>query len=121
MPFLSYRIGSALIPLGLFICETSGGADVELTMSMSVREAGKKGGLSTKNRHGLSFLRQIGQKGGCTTAECHKDMLSYWGKMGGRPRKTTLTQMEEMPEEKSKQKGGRGASFRLDPGSPPPK
>lgn len=88
------------------------GASVELTMSVSVQEAGRKGGISTRNKHGLAFLRQIGQRGGCTTAERYKDKLSYWGKMGGRPQKTNLADMEEIPEAKFKRKGGQwGASF----------
>lgn len=90
-------------------------------MSLSVQEAGKKGGLATRDKYGRVFLRNIGQRGGYVTSERYKDRLSYWGKKGGRPRKATLADMEETPDGKSKQKGGRGASFRLNPGSPPPK
>ena len=90
-------------------------------MSMSVQEAGKKGGISTRNKYGHIFLKNIGQRGGKVTSERHRDKLSYWGKKGGRPRKSNLANMEETPDGKSKQKGGRGASFRLDTGSPPTK
>lgn len=78
------------------------------TMSMSVQQAGRKGGLITKDRHGLSFLKDIGKKGGMTTSIRYKDKYSSWGKLGGRPRKKTLVSMEEKPEQ---QKGGRGASL----------
>jgi general stress protein YciG len=67
-------------------------------MSMSVKQAGRKGGLATKCKHGLAFLKDIGQKGGQTTSVRYKDKHSYWGKMGGRPRKEKLDCMEETPE-----------------------
>ena len=33
-------------------------------MSMSVREAGRKGGETTKARHGIEHYERIGEKGG---------------------------------------------------------
>src|SRR5271154_7483451 len=38
---------------------------------MSVREAGKKGGDTVRNRYGSGFYEQIGRKGGQATRERH--------------------------------------------------
>lgn len=70
-----------------------------ITMSMSVQQAGRKDGLATKDRHGLSFLREIGKKGGQITSIRYQDKYSIWGKMGGRPRKISLASMEEKLEQ----------------------
>jgi general stress protein YciG len=37
--------------------------------TMSVREAGRRGGRTTKARHGDGFYRAIGHKGGTTTSQ----------------------------------------------------
>ncbi len=39
--------------------------------SMTVKEAGRKGGRATKARHGPEFYKAIGRKGGETTKERH--------------------------------------------------
>lgn len=55
---------------------------------MSHAEAGRKGGLSTKSRHGAGFYSQIGQKGaskgGKRTLERHGvDHFREIGRKGG--------------------------------------
>jgi general stress protein YciG len=42
-----------------------------LTSEMSVREAGKKGGDTVRNRYGSAFYETIGRKGGQATRERH--------------------------------------------------
>jgi general stress protein YciG len=37
--------------------------------TMTVREAGRRGGRTTKARHGDGFYREIGHKGGTTTSQ----------------------------------------------------
>ena len=39
--------------------------------TMTVQEAGKKGGRRTRESHGREFYQQIGQKGGETTSREH--------------------------------------------------
>jgi len=39
--------------------------------AMTVREAGRKGGRTTKQRHGPEFYEAIGRKGGETTKKRH--------------------------------------------------
>lgn len=58
--------------------------------SLSVKEAGAKGGRRTLELHGKRFLRQIGAKGGQRTAELYAELLSEFGKKGGRPKRPTL-------------------------------
>jgi len=37
--------------------------------AITVREAGRRGGVSTKKRHGPEFYQSIGKKGGTTTKQ----------------------------------------------------
>jgi len=64
---------------------------------LTVKQAGAKGGRSTLERHGREFFRKIGKKGGKQTARLYQDLLSEFGKKGGRPRRPTLD--EYMGEE----------------------
>ncbi len=65
---------------------------------MTVREAGRKGGLKTKKNHDRNFFKEIGKKGGMANArklieegvsEDLHDMLSEAGKKGGEKTKKT--------------------------------
>ena len=63
---------------------------------VSVSEAGRKGGQSTLRNRGSDHFREIGRKGGKRTAELYRDLLSEFGKRGGRPRRPSLNEaMEE--------------------------
>jgi len=51
---------------------------------MTVREAGRKGGRSTKTRHGPEFYQNIGRKGGETTKSRHgPNFYERIGRKGG--------------------------------------
>src|SRR6202163_2953758 len=52
---------------------------------MSVREAGKKGGDTVRDRYGSGFYEQIGRKGGQATRERHgAQFYEQIGQKGGR-------------------------------------
>src|SRR5471032_1290645 len=52
---------------------------------MSVREAGKKGGDTVRDRYGSGFYEQIGRKGGQATRERHgAQFYESIGQKGGR-------------------------------------
>src|SRR3984893_3730774 len=52
---------------------------------MSVREAGKKGGDTVRERYGSIFFEQIGRKGGQSTRERHGlEFYEAIGQKGGR-------------------------------------
>lgn len=52
--------------------------------SMTVREAGRKGGRATKARHGPEFYERIGKKGGETTkARKGPEFFGRIGRKGG--------------------------------------
>jgi general stress protein YciG len=74
--------------------------DSEETTEMTVKQAGRRGGNSTLERHGRKFFQQIGRKGGKRTAELYGDLLREFGKKGGRPRLPSLD--EYMGEEAGK-------------------
>lgn len=58
---------------------------------ITVREAGRRGGHGTLQRKGVSFFKEIGEKGGMRTKELYAELLSEFGRKGGRPRQPTLT------------------------------
>jgi general stress protein YciG len=62
-------------------------------MSLSVSEAGRRGGLTVLRNRGREFYTQIGVKGQQTTRSRYPNMASKWGKLGGRPRKLPLSAM----------------------------
>ena len=64
-------------------------------MDITVKEAGRRGGQETSRRHGREHYREIGMKGQIAMREKYPDMAHIWGKMGGRPRKKTLAEIEE--------------------------
>src|SRR5215471_3492896 len=53
--------------------------------AMSVREAGKKGGQTDKQRYGKEFYERIGRKGGRATKSAHgREFYESIGQLGGR-------------------------------------
>ena len=58
--------------------------------SISVKEAGRKGGLALYNKRGSKHFSDIGKKGQQITRERYPGMASEWGKKGGRPRKDKI-------------------------------
>jgi general stress protein YciG len=57
---------------------------------LTVREAGRLGGLAVLLKHGKCHLAEIGRKGQEATRTKYPGMASVWGKMGGRPKKFNL-------------------------------
>lgn len=57
---------------------------------ITVREAGRKGGLSCLRNKGRGFFVKIGKKGQFEMRQKYPDMAGKWGKMGGRPKRLTL-------------------------------
>ena len=52
--------------------------------ALTVREAGRRGGQATRERHGPEFYEQIGRKGGETTRQRHgPEFYERIGKIGG--------------------------------------
>ena len=62
-------------------------------MSMTVLQAGRKGGRATLRKRGREFFSQIGRKGQIAMRKKYPGMSSAWGKMGGRPKKPTLEEI----------------------------
>jgi general stress protein YciG len=76
--------------------------NLDQTTEISVRQAGARGGSRTLERHGREHFQIIGRKGGQRTAELYRELLSDFGKRGGRPRRPALD--EYMGEEAGKKK-----------------
>jgi len=57
---------------------------------MTVKEAGRRGGLSLLSKRGTKHFAEIGKKGQDTIKRLHPGMASTWGKKGGRPRKNNI-------------------------------
>jgi general stress protein YciG len=62
-------------------------------MSISVSEAGRRGGLTVLNRRGRSFYSEIGKKGQAAMRRKYTGMATKWGSLGGRPKKLALDQI----------------------------
>src|SRR5438477_7735579 len=61
------------------------GDEKNLGGDMSVREAGKKGGNTVRDRYGSGFYEEIGRKGGKATRERHGlEFYESIGQKGGR-------------------------------------
>ena len=65
----------------------------EVSSRISVREAGRRGGIATRDRHGIEFYRQIGARGGESTKKLYAHLFSEFGKKGGRPKRPTLSEL----------------------------
>ena len=58
--------------------------------SITVAEAGRKGGLALLSRRGKKHFAEIGKKGQRIMKKRYPGMASTWGKKGGRPRKNNV-------------------------------
>jgi general stress protein YciG len=67
-------------------------APEDLDKPMTVQEAGRRGGQATLQNQGIEHFQKIGRKGGKRTAELYRDLLSEFGKQGGRPHRPTLNE-----------------------------
>lgn len=56
--------------------------------------AGQRGGLATLRRYGISYFSELGKKGQKTLRQRYPGMARDWGRMGGRPRKPSLEEVE---------------------------
>ena len=64
-------------------------------MTMTVNEAGHRGGLEVLRRRGRDFFARIGKKGQEAMRVKYPGMSREWGKLGGRPRKFPLNGLGE--------------------------
>jgi hypothetical protein len=64
-----------------------------MTVTISVVEAGRIGGLTVLRTRGTEFYSRIGKKGQVVMRQKYPNMASKWGKLGGRPKKPTLDQV----------------------------
>lgn len=62
-------------------------------MSITVAEAGRKGGLTVLRKPGREFYVGIGQKGQKSMRRKYPNMAREWGRLGGRPKKNSLDDM----------------------------
>ena len=61
--------------------------------AITVREAGRRGGNTTKRRHGPEFYHKIGKKGGETTEQRHgPEFYEKIGRKGGQTMKRLIEQ-----------------------------
>ena len=58
---------------------------------VSVREAGRKGGIATRDRYGSQFYRRIGYKGGESTRKHYASLLKEFGQLGGRRKRPSIS------------------------------
>ena len=57
---------------------------------ITVKEAGRRGGLSLLAKQSNKHFAEIGKKGQEALRKRYPKMASEWGKKGGRPRKEKL-------------------------------
>jgi hypothetical protein len=60
--------------------------------SISVKEAGRRGGLALLHSRGRGHFSQIGKLGQQALRARYPDMAAAWGRTGGRPRKPGLSE-----------------------------
>lgn len=60
---------------------------------LTVRQAGRRGGLAVLKNRGRQFFIEIGTKGQVVMRQKYPNMASEWGKLGGRPKKLPLGQI----------------------------
>jgi len=64
--------------------------------AMTVKEAGRKGGRTTKARHGDEFYKDIGRKGGEMTKQRHgPEFYEKIGRKGGQKVKALIAQAKK--------------------------
>jgi general stress protein YciG len=67
--------------------------------NMSVREAGRKGGKTTRARYGAEFFQEIGAKGGKAVSERYSnEHFREIGRKGGRRVAELIARAKEMGE-----------------------
>ena len=71
--------------------------------TLTVREAGRLGGLAVLNKRGRAYFAKIGQIGQKAMRRKYPNRACEWGKLGGRPRKLNLS---DMGQEGKLKKGG---------------
>jgi hypothetical protein len=59
-------------------------------MSLTVNEAGRRGGLNLFQTRGRDYFAAIGKKGQEAMRRKYPGMASAWGRTGGRPKKPAL-------------------------------
>ena len=62
-------------------------------MSITVAEAGRKGGLTVLRKLGREFYIGIGRKGQKSMRRKYPNMAQEWGRLGGRPKKNSPDDM----------------------------
>jgi hypothetical protein len=62
--------------------------DQSKNRTLTVRDAGRLGGLAVLHKYGRSHFVQIGGEGQKTMRCRYPNMASIWGRRGGRPRKS---------------------------------
>ena len=62
------------------------------SQQITVREAGARGGRATLESQGVDFFKRIGKRGGQRTKELYGELLSEFGKRGGRPKRPALNE-----------------------------
>jgi hypothetical protein len=77
----------------MYVCALFLFAFRDLNMTMTVSEAGRKGGVTLLQRRGQAHFAEIGAKGQASTRARYPGMASVWGKMGGRPKKWSLQEI----------------------------
>jgi len=61
-------------------------------MSLTVAQAGRRGGLRLLQTRGRDHFVVIGRRGQAAMRRRYPGMATEWGKRGGRPRKLTLVE-----------------------------
>ncbi len=67
----------------------------KIVEQLTVREAGRRGGLAVLNSRGRDFFVKIGRLGQASTRQKYPDRAKCWGKLGGRPKKPNLNNFME--------------------------
>jgi hypothetical protein len=65
-------------------------SEMDTKDKVSVQDAGRRGGTTTRERYGSEFYQRIGKKGGERTHELYSEAMREIGKKGGRPRRPEL-------------------------------
>jgi hypothetical protein len=60
------------------------------TNEMTMKEAGRKGGLALLGKRGKKHFGEIGKKGQEMMKRRYPGMASTWGRKGGRPKKNSI-------------------------------
>ena len=111
-----------MIPKGATICqqqeETIGMRHTgkRINQSISVAEAGRRGGLVILRTRGRSYFVELGHRGQRAMRLRYPGMASEWGRLGGRPRKPNLEDTEE--EAKILKEGRMGPALESTASSP---